>query len=71
MLTPKKKITKQEIMDNNRFLRSQKESKVTKKFTDIAKDAEKSDKRKMKNGGKKVMKNGGKKTRSKVISKRY
>lgn len=51
MLQPKKKITKQSIMDETRFLRSQNESKVTKKFSDIAKDAEKSSFKKLKKGG--------------------
>lgn len=51
MLQPKKKITKKEVKDNLTFLKSQKESKVTKKFSDIAKDAEKSSMKKIKLGG--------------------
>jgi hypothetical protein len=63
MLQPKKKITKQSIMDETRFLRSQNESKVTKKFSDIAKDAEKSSFKKYKKGGTK--------TSTKKVSKKY
>lgn len=54
MLQPKKKVTKQSIMDETRFLRSQNESKVTKKFMDIAKDAQKSAFKKLKKGGTKT-----------------
>ena len=54
MLQPKNKITKKSIIDETRFLRSQNESKVTKKFSDIAKDAEKSSFKKLKSGGTKT-----------------
>jgi hypothetical protein len=63
MLQPKKKVTKKGLMDETRFLRSQNESKVTKKFTDIAKDAEKSSFKKYKKGGTK--------TSMKKVSKKY
>ena len=63
MLQPKKKVTRQSIMDETRFLRSQNESKVTKKFMDIAKDAQKS--------GIKKQKLGGTKTSMKVKKKGY
>jgi hypothetical protein len=50
MLQPKK-VTKKEIKKDISFLKNQRESKVTKKFSDIAKDAEKSSMKKIKLGG--------------------
>ena len=51
MLQPKKKITKKEVQDDISFLKNQRESKVTKKFSDIAKDAKKPSMKKIKLGG--------------------
>ena len=48
--TPKK-VTKKEIKKDISFFKNQRESKVTKKFSDIAKDAEKSSMKKIKLGG--------------------